>query len=265
MAKKVLKKTATYKISLDNLEILISKIKDLTKLDKSVFIKIDNQNILIYSLVGKGSNIHAFKSHIQKLKETFSVIKDELKEEILYKILDAKRFVTSMIVFIRYMRTQEILDDVDFKMTYFDNYIVEKLLIKNKKSKEETPGEKSKRDEDIDIEEIDELMNIELTNYSFDLNEEDFRYIKAKTSIEKDNDILYLNIKDDNLSIGETRWEHNICDITNIKDETISFPKKYFKCINYDIDKNMKIYVADRYLLILGDTSNLLISIEFSI
>jgi len=264
MTRRIAKKTSSYKITLDNLEILISKIKDLTKLNKSVCIKIDNNNILLYSLVGKGVNIHAFKSHIQTLKETFSVIKDELEEEIIYKIEDAKRFVTSMTVFVKYMISQEILDDIEFKMTYFDNFIVEKLLIKNQKSKEETPGEIPKKDEDVDINQIDELMNIELTNYSFNLIEEDFKYIKAKTVIEKENEVLYLNIKDNNLSIGETRWEHNICDC-NQEDETKSFPKKYFKCINYDIDKSMKIYVADSYLIILGDTSNLLISVEFSV
>ena len=266
MAKRVTTKKATYKISLDKLEELNTKLIDLTKLHKSIFMKFTNNELLLYTLVGKGVNIHSFKSHLQSIKDTFSVVKDELEIELLYKILDGKKFANSIKMFIKYMRQQEIFDDVEFKLTYFPNTgICEKLLVKNKKAKEETPGEKPLNEEDIDTDQIDDLMDIDLTNYNFDLTEEDFRYIKSKAGIEKDNDVLYMNIKNDKLSIGENRWDLEICETNEIEDDTISFPKKYFNCINYDIDKNMKIYVADNYLFILGETSNLLISVEFSV
>jgi len=267
MAKKrVTIKKATYKLSLDRLEILNQKIKDLTKLDKSVYIKVDNKNILLYSLVGKGVNIHSFKSHTQTVKDTFNVVKDEIEDELLYKVLDGKRFSNSITMFIKYMRNQEIFDDVEMQFSYFpETGICEKIQIKNKKSKEITPGEKPSHEQNIDADQIDDLMDTDVTNYSFDLKEDDFKYIKSKAGIEKDNDVLYMNIKNDTLSIGENRWDLEICEVAGVSDETISFPKKYFNCINFDVDKNMKIYVADSYLLILGETSNLLISVEFSV
>ena len=266
MAKRISTKKATYKISLDKLEELNEKIIDLTKLNKSIFFKLTNKELLLYSLVGKGVNIHSFKSHTQKINETFSVVKDTLNIELIYKVLDGKKFSNSLKMFIRYMRAQEIFDDVEFKLTYFpDSGICEKLLIKNKKSKEETPGEKPANEEDIDTEQIDALMDIDLTNYNFDLTEIDFKYIKSKSGIEKDNDVLYMNIHNEVLSLGENRWDLEICNVSGLEDNTVSFPKKYFNCINYDIDNNMKIYVADNYLLILGETSNLLISVEFTV
>jgi len=267
MAKKrISTQKASYKISLDKLEILNSKMKDLTKLDKSIFLKLDNETLLLYSLVGKGANIHSFKSHTMKIKETFNVIKDELEEEILYKILDGKRFTNSISMFIKYMRSQKIFDDVEFQLSYYpETFICEKLMIKNKKSKEITPGEKPENNEDIDTDQIEDLMDIDLTNYNFDLEEDSFKYIKSKAGIEKDNDVLYMNIKDEKLSIGENRWDLEICEIAGLEDETVSFPKKYFNCINFEVDSNMKIYVAETYLLILGETSNLLISVEFSV
>ena len=266
MAKRVTTKKATYKISLDKLEELNTKLIDLTKLHKSIFMKFTNNELLLYTLVGKGVNIHSFKSHLQSIKDTFSVVKDELEIELLYKIADGKKFANSIKMFIKYMRQQELFDDVEFKLTYFPNTgICEKLLVKNKKAKEETPGEKPSNEEDIDTDQIDDLMDTDLTNYNFDLTDEDFRYIKSKAGIEKDNDVLYMNIKNDKLSIGENRWDLEICETSEIEDDTISFPKKYFNCINYDIDKNMKIYVTDNYLFILGETSNLLISVEFSV
>jgi hypothetical protein len=265
MAKRINTKKANYKISLDKLEILIKKMKDLTKLDKSIYLKLTNNTILLYSIVGQGVNIHSFKSHTQNIKDTFNVIKDEIEDELIYKIDDGKRFTNSISMFIKYMRSQEIFDDIVFQLSYFpETGICEKLLIKNSKSKEETPGKKPTNNQDIDADQIDDLMDTELTKFSFNLKEEDYKYIKSKSGIEKDNDVLYMNIKDNLLSIGENRWDFNICNI-NEEDETISFPKKYFNCINYEVDKNMVIYVAETYLLILGETSNLLISVEFSI
>jgi len=265
MAKRINTKKANYKISLDKLEELIKKMKDLTKLDKSVYLKLNNNDLLIYSIVGKGVNIHSFKSHTQVISETFSIIKDKLDDEILYKIDDGKRFTNSISMFIKYMRSQEIFDDVVFQLTYYpESNICEKLLIKNSKSKEETPGAKPSNEQDIDTDQIDNLMDIDLTMFNFSLKEDDFRYIKSKAGIEKDNDVLYMNIKNEQLSIGENRWDFNVCNI-DMPDETVSFPKKYFNCINYDVDKNMIVYVAETYLLVLGETSNLLISVEFSI
>lgn len=264
MAKRIKTQILTYKVSLDNLANILSNIKDLTKLDKSVTLKFNNEYLLLYSLVGKGNNIHAFKSHKLKIKDTFKSIKNEIEEDIIYKIEDAKRFVTSMTVFVKYMKSQNIDDIIDFKIYFNEDYIGERLLIQNKKSKEETPGEKPDNNQIVDVDQIDEVMDIELSNYSFDLSKEDFNYIKSKTVIEKDNDILYLSIKDNSLSIGENRWDHNIVDI-EYDDENITFPKKYFKCINYDVDNNMTIYVTDTFLMILGENTNLLVSIELSI
>jgi len=265
MAKRISTKKVNYKITLDKLEGLIKKMKDLTKLDKTIYLKIDNRNLILYSIVGKGQNIHAFKSHFQTVEDTFCVIKDQLEGELIYKIVDGKRFVNSISMFIKYMRGQEIFDNVDFQITYFqDSFVCESLLIKNKKSKEVTPGDKPTFDQDIDTDQIDELMDTDRTDYSFELKEEDFIYIKSKAGIEKDNDVLYMSIVDKFISIGENRWDLEVATIDQ-EDEIVSFPKKYFNCINYEVDKNMVIYVAEKYLLILGETSNLLISVEFTV
>ena len=94
MAKKRLTtKKATYKISLDKLEVLNSKIKDLTKLNRSVFMKLNNENILLYSLVGKGVNIHSFKSHTQQIEDTFNVVKDTLKVEMVSKAWSRRNII----------------------------------------------------------------------------------------------------------------------------------------------------------------------------
>ena len=99
---------------------------------------------------------------------------------------------------------------------------------------------------------------------SFILKKDDFDYIKSKLAIYKVSEVLYLNIKDKQVVIGENRWEHTICDIES-EDNTISFPKKYFKCIDYGSATEMTIYIFDRFIMIKGDDSNLMISIELTV
>jgi len=264
MAKKISTSTITYKISLDTLELFLSKITDLTKLDNTVVMNFNDTDILLYSVVGKNlDNIHAFKSHVLKTKDIFNT-KDKLDRDVPFILTDSKRFTASILFFHKYMKAQGIDEELEFKLYYNEDFC-EKLLIKNSKSKEETPGGKPNyHTHRLSVEDIDGVMDTTLSDYSFILNQEDFKYIKAKTGIEKDNEVLFLNILDGKLSIGENRWDHNICDI-EYDDVTISFPKKYFKCINYDKDENMTIYSTERYLLIVGGNTNLLISIELSV
>ena len=265
MAKRVKTNTITYKITLNSLNNLITKIKDLTKLDNTIIMNFSGTEVLLFSIVGKNlDNVHAFKSHTIPITEVFSVSKTKLEKDIRYILSDGKRFVNSIAFFYKYMVAQKIEDELEFKL-YYNEEFCEKLLIKNPKSKEETPGGKpNPHTHRLDIDDINEVMSTDFADYSFDLSRDDFTYIKAKTGIEKDNDILYLNINNNKLSIGENRWDHNICELEH-EDVTISFPKKYFKCINYDVDDTMKIYVTDTLLLIVGKTTNLLITIELSV
>ena len=56
----------------DNFPEFISKLEDLTKIEDIVKLKIDSENILMYSLVGDTS-IVAFKSHILNTIDYFDV------------------------------------------------------------------------------------------------------------------------------------------------------------------------------------------------
>ena len=84
---------------------------------------------------------------------------------------------------------------------------------------------------------------------------------------EKENDVLYLNNKNGDISLSESKWEHNIIKIENNLevDSTVRFPKKYFKCINYDGVDNMTIYIFEEYIMVMSEHSNLLISIELTV
>ncbi|MCK9446732.1 hypothetical protein M0Q50_07735 [bacterium] len=252
-----------YKISINSLSNLLNKIKDLTKLDTRVLFVFDNTDLLLYSMVGNSNSVHGFKNHIMKMKDLFTT-KSQLEEPIKFSITDAKKFIVSVSAFVKYMKNQNIDDDLTFKLTYNDENFVEKLLIQNKKSKEDiVGGDPSAFKQSIDIDTINELMDIDASEFSFVLKKDDYDYIKSKLAIDKTNDVLYLNIKDKKLIIGENRWEHTICDIES-DDNTTSFPKKYFKCIDFGSSNEMTIYLFDRFILIMGENTNLMISVELT-
>jgi hypothetical protein len=148
---------------------------------------------------------------------------------------------------------------------HYNEFFCERIIIQNKKSKEEHPGAKpNNHTHNIDNDDIASVMDIDASNYSFSLSKIDFEYVKSKILIDRVNDIIYLTINDKTLALGENRWQHSVCEIDQ-EDTTISFPKKYFKCINFDKENEMMIYVTDMYLIILGQTTNLLISIDLTI
>jgi len=259
--------TYTMKITLPSLESLIDKVKDLTSLVSTVMFKFDKNDVLIYCLNGdkKGRSVHSFKSHIMKIDDVFKVTED-VPKKLRLCISDAKKFAVSLNMFIKYMTKQNITDDLTFKFSYNEDGFTERLQISNKKSKEEIAGgDPINFKMAIDIEKIQNMMDTDNSLFNFNLSKDDFDYIKSKTAIEKDSDTLYLNVNSSSLSIGESKWEHTICDVSEVDDTTLSFPKKYFKCINYNGTDNVVIYVFDTFILIIGNGTNLLISLELSV
>jgi len=264
MTKRIKTSSIIYKISKDNLKDFISKSMDLTKIlskdeEDLIIFKINSNNILLYSSVGHGNDIHSFKSYNYKTNEIFSS-KKTLENEIIMIIGKARKFAKNIKIFLDFED-----EDIEFKLTYNEDNFVEKLHIKNSKLNLDINGYDPKALKfNMDIETLNEVMNVDNSIYNFKLLKEDFDRIKKMGLVEIDNDVLYLNIKDNKISIGETKWSLDLGDIDEV-DSIISFPKKYFNSINYTTETEMKIYVYDTFIMILGDNTNLLISTEFSI
>lgn len=260
----------SYKISMESLSKLMDKIDDLTSLDSTITFKFGKTDLLIYAEVGIDKNISAFKSHNLKIKDFFSKPKNEVEEDVILRLSDGKIFYTSITEFLKILKIKNNIEELDFVITFQDDYKGEKITIKHKSGGKEEHISKiitQKETSQINLRtqtQINQVMNTDNVEFSFDLLKEDYDYIKKKSSkIEKENDMIYLNIVEKSLSLGENRWDWKICEI-EYEDTNISFPKKYFKCINYDGEKSMKIYVTERYLIILGDSTNLMIATELT-
>mgnify|MGYP001333973828 CR=1 FL=1 len=83
-----------FKIKSDRFVDLISKLDDLTKIEDVIKLKIDNDNILLYSMMG-GNVLLAFKNYLIKTRDYLEYV-DDLEFSIDLIIANAKKFVKNL-------------------------------------------------------------------------------------------------------------------------------------------------------------------------
>lgn len=246
-----------FSMSLSQLSLFLDKINDLTSIDDEILIKIDNTNILLYVIVGEQSNVNAFKSFIFKTDEMFT-LETELENEIRFIISNGSKFKDSLKNYVGFG------EDLECEFFMNDNTYADNLKLKNSKLKLSIiGGDYRGMNTSIDVEKIRTTMNKDNIDFKFILDKSLYANIKTISAIDKDNDILTLNITNGVLSIGESGWDLKICEIEH-DDLSITFPKKYFKSINFT-DSTIAIYVFDTFLLVDNQNTNLLIALELSV
>ena len=246
----------TYIIKSSKLSDLISKMVDLTRINDEIRLTFKSDILLIYSSAGINNNIHAFKSYTFKTSELFEKA-NTLENDIIFVLKDAKKVSQVLRFYSKYE------DNIEMKLYFNDNYICERMSFKNNKLRDDVAGNPRNKTE-VDITQIEDAMNVEKALFSFTIKKEDFDILKAKSTLEKTNDIYYLTIKDKKLYLGENNSTILIDDIDSA-DNTLSFPKKYFNTLNFEKEESIKIWAFDTFVLALSETTNLLITIEITI
>ena len=243
----------------EQLKTFLDKIKDLVSVDDEVLLKVDKYNILMYSLVGEKKNVNAFKSFIVKTEDIFS-FKEELEKQMKYIIPNGKKFDSNIRNFLDYN------EKLDCKFYMNDDEYADNFLIKNKFLKlNQIGGDPRGATLDIDIEKVKAAIDKNNADFSFTLTKDVFDKIKKMSKIELDNDILYLNVKDNILTIAENAWELTVCD-TDEDDLSITFPKKYFNSLQYLPGiTEVEVFVFDSFLLVDNENTSLLVALELTI
>jgi len=196
-----------FSISLEQMKFFLDKIHDLLSIDDEILLKINNDKILLYSIVGEKMNVNAFKSFIFNTNEVFSFT-DELPNEIRYIIINGSKFETTLKNYLDY--------EEEIKCEFFmnDETYSHNFKLKNSKLKLSINGGDIRGiNTTIDIEKINKTLDKDNIDFKFDLDKESFLKIKKISTIDNENDILTLNIIKNRLSIGENSWDLKICDI----------------------------------------------------
>ena len=246
-----------FTMSIEQMDFFLDKVHDLLSIDNEILLKINKDKTLLYSIVGEKMSVNAFKSFIYNTNELFT-FDDELEKEIRFIITKGSKFEN---VLKNYMDYDENIK-CEFFMnddTYADNF----KLSNSKLNLNIGGGDIRGMNTTIDIEKINSTLNKDNIDFQFILDKNSYAKIKKIGAIDNENDILYLHIKDNKISIGEGGWDLKIDEVEH-EDLSISFPKKYFKSITFTED-TINIYVFDTFLLVDNKNTNLLIALELSI
>jgi len=244
----------------EQLSDFLKKIKDLTAIDSRVVMRIETDNILLFSFVGQSfKDIHAFKNYIFSTSDILT-LKEKIEEPILFVSRDGKRFYRYLEGFLNY---KEIINGkISVNDENYVNYI--KFDNKNKENKgKETNiigSDPITIGSQISIDDINYLMDTDKSIFNFRLDKQDFVQIKKDSLIESDpKSVLYINVVNKNLSIGETKWNIGVATV-DTEDVVLSFPKSYFNTINPS--DYIDIYVFENFILCKYDDFNLMILLE---
>lgn len=252
----------TTELTNTQLNILLDKIKELYRInsgkDDDVTCIINNDNILLYSYVGSDINdIKVFKNFILNTDDIL-IFKSELKEPFTFIISNSKKFVRSLSNFTEY--TENI--KINFQIN--DTNYVNAIGVYNDKLKARvTGGDPITLKNNITIDIIEQLTNVEKSKFHFNVDPYDFQRIKKMSLIDSNNDVMYINVQDGIVSIGENKWELNVDKIEIENYNTLTFPKRYFGAISTtDV---ISVYIFESHILLKSSDSNLLIVLEFTV
>jgi hypothetical protein len=246
-----------FKVKNDKFGDFLEKLDDLTKISTTIKLKIDNENILIYSVLGKAA-VLAFKNFTFKTKDLFD-IKEDLEHTYDIVILEGKKFVKNL----QFLQGNEkITFEISYKENQDDDTVMDARAIQivGGKLKINWIGGEHYEIRDMNKASLDKGLDLKNKKWSFRITKSDYSDIKKLSSI---NGTKLLNIAVDkgNVKILETSaWE---LEIDEIEDRNANFilNKKFLSCIN-DSKEEIVFNIFENFMLIKDEESNLMLSFE---
>lgn len=244
------------KINTDNFQNFVDKLSIVSSIDDTVMVKIDEDNILVYSMISGGSMILAFKNFVLNTSDIFTNVVDYKMNLI---IPNCKKFVKNL-SFIK------DLDKIDFELNCRDEddlLSVRSFKISSGKFKVNWMGGDSANIRDINKTNLDRLLDISNKKWSFNIQNEDFLDIKKLSSINGER-IINMDAVDGNIIISErAAWELEVDKTDEVKNASLIFNKRFFSCINDKVE-TITFNIFDNFMLVKEENSNLMLSFEQS-
>lgn len=235
----------------------ISKLDDLTKIGDIIKLKIDKENILMYSLIGETA-VLAFKSYQINTSDYFDF--DEFDYTLDYVVLGAKKFVKNF-GFLNVKSKVEL--ELNFKDSDDDNVKhVRAIVGTDSRLKLSGIGGEQYKIRDMSIDKLSRVLDIENSLWSFTVKKEDFVDIKKLSSI-NDDKIIAISVVDNVVSFSELgKWQLDVDKIDGDKSSLV-FGKKYLNSVNLNEDL-VSFNIFESFMLVTDKESNLMMSFEQS-
>lgn len=249
-----------FKIKGDKFVDLITKLDDLTKIEDAIKLKIDNENILLYSMMG-GNVLLAFKNYLINTRDYLDY-GDDLEFSIDVIIANAKKFVKNL-NFIK--DSSNITLEITYKESPDDETLMNarSLQIVGGKLKVNWLAGEHYEMRDINKTVLDQRLNIKNRKWFFTINKSDFSDVKKLSSINGER-IINIGVTSGKVIFSErAAWELEIDSIDDDRNAALMLNKKFLSCINENMD-NIEFSIFETFMLVKDDQSNLMLSFEQS-
>jgi hypothetical protein len=241
-----------------NFTQFLDKFSDLASIDDVVKIKIESDEILMYSVISNETSISAFKGYTLNTKD---FIDNFDKEELFdFIITSANKFAKNLKFF---NPEKQIKMDLMFKKSPDDDTVmhVRSAQLINDKLKISTIGGEQYRIRDLQKSVLNAKLNPKKSKWDFKLNLQDFLNIKKLSNINNEDRTLNINVDNGRVTFNElSKWELEVDEIKPINSNII-FNKKYLSNIN-DSDEVINFHIFENFILIKDKDSNLMLSFE---
>jgi hypothetical protein len=247
-----------FKLKKESLSDFTSKLEDLCKIDDTIKLKIDQNDVLMYSMMG-GSVLLAFKNYVIKTEDLFQNSDFDYKLDIV--IPNCKKFVKNL----SFLSTDNDINfDINFKESPDDEelYLARSFQITSGKFKVNWLGGEQYEMRDIDKVSLNQRLDLRNKKWSFSINNKDFLDIKKLSTINSER-ILNISVIKGEVTISEkSAWELEIDKIEDDRNTNLILNKRFLTCINDTPIIDINIF--DTFMLIKDDSSNLMLSFEQS-
>lgn len=240
----------------DKISEFIDRLEDLTKIEDTIKLKIDSDNILMYSILG-GNVMLAFKNFLLNTEDFFKY--DEFEFTLDLIIANAKKFVKNL-QFLK--ESDKVTIDITYKESNDDDSIMNARSIQVVGGKLKVNWLAGEHYELRDINKTTLKSNLNLKNrkWFFKISQSDFSDVKKLSNINSDR-IININIDSGRVVFSEkAAWELEIDSTDDDRNSHLMLNKKFLGCINDSKDVEFSIF--DNFMLIQEQNSNLMLSFE---
>ena len=237
----------------------VSKLQDLTNISDTIKLKIDNDNILAYSMISNDVAVLALKNYLLPTSDYINNFDSESSFD--YIITSAGKFVKNLKFF-----NSEL--PINLELIYKpnpddeDTMHVRSARYSNGKLKISCIGGELSKIKDINKSALETRLDIKKSKWGFKVSKTDFQDVKKLSSINSEDRIVNVIVEKGIVSMMEEyKWELEVDKVDDDKNTKIIFNKKYMSNINDDNDFiDFKIF--ETFILVKDNNSNLLLSFE---
>lgn len=236
----------------------LDKLNIVASIDDTIKLKIDNENILMYAMLGGGSVILAFKNFLLPTKEYFDNDMEDFSLDII--IPSAKRFVKNL-AFIKDM--DKIGFDVNYKESPDDDslYLARGIQISSGKFKVNWLGGENGIVRDISKAALAQRLDVRNKKWKFNIPNSDFLDIKKLSSINTER-IINIEVNKGIVTLSEkSSWELEVDNLNDDRVASLILNKRFLSCINDKLD-SIEFLIFENFILVKDNNSNLMLSME---